>query len=159
MDIGKNKKAQVEFISANPTGPLTVGNARGGPFGDALANVLQRAGFRVEKAYYINDYGMQILALGHSVLKDDEAKYKGKYIDELAKRIKEKDPFKVGQKAAKIIIDEMIKKTTDRMGINYDEWFSENILHESGEVDKVLKVLEQKDLTYKKRGSGLVQKF
>lgn len=153
LDIGKNKKVQVEFISANPTGPLTVGNARGGPFGDTLANVLEKAGFKVEKAYYINDYGMQILALGHSVLKDKEAKYKGKYIDELAKRIKEKDPSKVGQKAAKIIIDEMIKKTTDRLGINYDEWFSESTLHQSGEVDKVLKILEKKDLIYKKEGA------
>ncbi len=143
LNIGKGKKVQVEFISANPTGPLTVGNARGGPFGDVLGNVLKKAGFKVEKAYYINDYGMQILALGHSILKDSEAKYKGKYIDELAKRIKEKEAYKAGKLAAKIVIDEMIKKTTDRMGINYDEWFPENTLHESGQVNKVLKILEQ----------------
>ena len=153
LTIGKNKKVQVEFISANPTGPLTVGNTRGGPFGDVLANVLRKAGFRVEKAYYINDYGMQILALGHSVLKDKEAKYKGDYIDELRKRIKEKDAYKTGQKAAKIIINEMIKKTTDRMGIKYDEWFSESTLHRSGKVDKVLKILEKKDLIYEKEGA------
>ncbi len=153
LNIGKSKKVQVEFISANPTGPLTVGNARGGPFGDALANVLEKAGFKVEKAYYINDYGMQILALGHSVLKDSEAKYKGKYIDELRKRIKEKDPFRAGQKAAKIIVDEFIKKTTDRLGINYDEWFSESSLHQRGQIDKALKVLEKKDLIYKKEGA------
>ena len=83
LKIGKNKKIQVEFISANPTGPLTVGNARGGPLGDVLGNVFKKAGFRVEKAYYINDYGMQILTLGHSALKDSEAKYKGAYIDDL----------------------------------------------------------------------------
>ncbi len=150
LNIGKGKKVQVEFISANPTGPLTVGNARGGPFGDVLGNVLEKVGFKVEKAYYINDYGMQILALGHSILEDKEAKYKGKYIDELAKRIKEKEPHKAGERAGKIIIDEMIKKTTDRMGINYDEWFSEKTLHESGQVDKVLKILEQKNLIYQK---------
>ncbi len=150
LNIGKGKKVQVEFISANPTGPLTVGNARGGPFGDVLGNVVKKAGFKVEKAYYINDCGMQILSLGHSVLKDSEAKYKGEYIDKLAERIKEKEPYKAGNLAAKIIIDEMIKKTTDRMGINYDEWFSENTLHESGEVDKVLKILEQKNLIYQK---------
>jgi len=150
LNIGKGKKVQIEFISANPTGPLTVGNARGGPFGDVLGNVLKKAGFKIEKAYYINDYGMQILALGHSILKDSEAKYKGKYIDELAKRIKEKESYKVGESAAKIIIDEMIKKTSDRMGIKYDEWFSENTLHESGQVDKVLKILEQKNLIYQK---------
>jgi len=150
LNIGKGKKVQVEFISANPTGPLTVGNARGGPFGDVLGNVLKKAGFKVEKAYYINDYGMQILALGHSILKDKEAEYKGKYIDELAKRVKEKEPYKAGERAGKIIIDEMIKKTTDRMGINYDEWFSESTLHESGQVNKVLKILEQKNLIYQK---------
>ena len=124
LNIGRNKKVQVEFISANPTGPLTVGNARGGPFGDVLGNILKKAGFKVEKAYYINDYGMQILTLGHSVLKDKEAKYQGDYIDYLHEKNKEKDPYKTGEKAAKVIIEEMIKKTTKRMGINYDEWFS-----------------------------------
>ncbi len=153
LDIGKNKKIQVEFISANPTGPLTVGNARSGPFGDVLGNVLKKAGFKVEKAYYINDYGNQILALGHSVLKDKEAKYKGKYIDYLHKKIKEKDPYKAGQKAAKIIVDEMLKKTTEKMGIKFDEWFSENTLYESGEVDKVLNFLKKKKLIYQKEGA------
>ena len=91
LDLGKGKKVQVEFISANPTGPLTVGNARGGPMGDVLANILKKDGFRVEKAYYVNDAGQQIIALGHSVLKDKEAKYQGKYIDDLNKKIKGKD--------------------------------------------------------------------
>jgi len=151
--VGKNRKVQVEFISANPTGPLTVGNARGGPFGDVLSRVLEKAGFKVEKAYYINDYGMQILTLGHSVLKDKEAKYQGDYIDYLNKKIKEKNPYKTGEIAAKIIIKEMIKKTTDKMGIKYNEWFSENSLHKSGEVDKALKILEKKGLIYKKAGA------
>ncbi len=153
LDIGKNKKLQVEFISANPTGPLTVGNARGGPFGDVLANVLKKAGYKVEKAYYINDYGNQILALGHSVLKDKSAKYKGKYIDDLRKKIKDKNPQKVGQKAAKIIIKEIIKKTTKKMGIRLDEWFLESRLYNSGEVDRVLKLLKKKKLIYKKDGA------
>jgi len=150
LKIGKGKKVQVEFISANPTGPLTVGNARGGPFGDVLGNILGKAGFKVEKAYYINDYGMQILALGHSILKDKEAKYKGIYIDEICKRIKEKEAYKAGERAAKIIINEMIKKTTDRMGIKYNEWFSEMTLHQNGEINKVLKILERKNLIYQK---------
>ena len=153
LNLGKNKKVQVEFISANPTGPLTVGNARGGPFGDVLGNILEKAGFKVEKAYYINDYGMQILALGHSVLKDREAQYKGDYIDYLNKKIKEKDPYRAGEMAAKIIIKEMIKKTTERMGIKYDEWLSETALHQSSQVDKVLKFLEKKDLVYEKEGA------
>jgi arginyl-tRNA synthetase len=153
LDIGGNKKVQVEFISANPTGPLTVGNARGGPFGDVLGNVLKKAGFKVEKAYYINDYGMQVLTLGHSVLKDSEAKYKGDYIDYLNKKIREENPYKAGEQAAKIIIDEMIKKTTDKMGIKYDEWISETSFHKSGAVDKVLEILKKKDLIYEKEGA------
>ncbi len=152
LKIGKNKKVQVEFISANPTGPLTVGNARGGPFGDVLANVLKKAGFKTEKAYYINNHGMQILALGHSVLKDKEAKYKGDYIDDLNKKIKEKDPYKAGEKAAKMII-EMIEKTTDKMGIKYNEWFLEDTLYKSGQVEDVLKILKKKELIYKKEGA------
>ncbi len=148
-----HEKIQVEFISANPTGPLTVGNARGGPFGDTLANVLKMAGFEAEKAYYINDWGNQILILGHSVLKDAEAQYSGKYIDYLNKKIKEKDQFKAGQKAAKIIIEEMIKKTVEKMGIKFDEWFSETTLHESGKVKNVLDILEKKNLVYEKDGA------
>jgi len=179
LKIGKNKKVQVEFISANPTGPLTIGNSRGGPFGDVLGNVLKMAGFKVEKAYYINDYGMQILALGHSVLKDSQAKYKGDYIDYLNKKVKpafsarDKDPYKVGMKAAKIIVEEMIKKTTNRMKIKYDEWFSETSLHKpsfrvakakvkkriysfrqtTNQVDKVLETLKKKGLIYEKDGA------
>lgn len=153
LKIGKGKKIQVEFVSANPTGPLTVGNARGGPFGDVLSNVLKKSGFETERAYYINNYGMQILTLGHSVLKDKEAKYKGKYIDYLNKKIKNKDPYKAGEIAAKIIIKEMIKKTIHRMGIKYDEWISETKLHNSGDVDKVLDILKKKDLIYEKEGA------
>lgn len=160
LKIGKNKKIQIEFISANPTGPLTVGNARGGFFGDTLANVLQKAGFRVERAYYINDYGRQILTLGHSVLKDKEAQYKGDYIDYLHKKIKsssliskKEDPYKVGEVAAKIIIKEMIKKTIERMGIKYDEWISETWLHQQSFVKKILEILRKKNLLYEKEGA------
>jgi len=153
LKIGKNKKVQVEFISANPTGPVTVGNARGGPFGDTLGNVLKKAGFRVEKAFYINDYGMQILVLGHSVLKDEKAEWGGRYIDDLHKRIKIKDPYKVGRAAAKIILEEMVKKTIEKMGIKYDEWFLENKLHQGGEIDKVLEFLREKGLIYEKEGA------
>lgn len=152
LKIGKNKKIQVEFISANPTGPLTVGNARGGPFGDVLGNVFKKAGFKVEKAYYINDYGMQILTLGHSVLKDSEAKYHGAYIDDLSKKIKIKDPYKAGEKAAEIIVT-MIKKTSKRMEIKYDEWISEKKIHKSGAVDGALEFLKKKNLVYEKEGA------
>jgi len=154
LDLGKDKKVQVEFISANPTGPLTVGNARGGPFGDVLANVLKKAGFQVEKAFYVNDAGQQIIALGHSILKDKEAKYKGKYIDDLSNKIKEKDPHKAGQIAAKYIIKDLIQKTTDKLGIKYDEWIFESDLYQSKRVDKVLNFLKKKDLIYQKEGAA-----
>ena len=153
LDVGKNKKVQVEFVSANPTGPLTVANARGGPFGDVLANIFKKAGFQTEKAFYVNDYGMQVLALGHSVLKDKEAKYQSDYINELAKKIKEKDPYKAGQLAAKYIVKDFIQKTTDKMGIKYDEWVFESDLHQSGQVDKILKFLKEKGLIYSKDGA------
>ena len=153
LDVGKNKKVQVEFVSANPTGPLTVANARGGPFGDVLANIFKKAGFQTEKAFYVNDYGMQVLALGHSVLKDKEVKYQGDYIDDLSKKIKEKDPYKAGQLAAKYIVKDFIQKTTDKLGIKYDEWVFESDLHQSGRVDKILKFLKEKGLIYSKDGA------
>lgn len=164
LDIGQNKKVQVEFISANPTGPLTVANARGGPYGDVLANLLQKAGFQTAKAYYVNDAGQQILSLGHSILKDKEAEYQGEYIDELAKTLRKvrglnfnnpdkKDIFKIGQAAAKRIVKDLIQKTTDRLGIKYDEWIFESDLDQSGRIDEVLKYLTEKGLIEEKEGA------
>lgn len=154
LEIGKGKSIQVEFLSANPTGPLTIGNARGGPFGDTLANVLKKAGYLVEKAYYINDYGNQINVLGHSVLKDDQAKYRGEYIDFLHERIgKESDAYKIGKWAAYIILKEMIKSTVEKLNIHYDEWFSETWLYDNKRVEKVLSFLEKKGFTYEKDGA------
>lgn len=151
--LGKGKSVQIEFISANPTGPLTLANARGGFYGDTLANVLASAGFRVERAYYVNDHGNQILALGHSVLQDDQAVYKGEYIDKLHSRVKLKDPYKAGEKAASIILKEMIKKTIKRMGISYDDWALESALHKSFKVDKALSLLKTKGETYEQDGA------
>jgi len=93
---------------------------------------------------------MQILTLGHSVLKDKEAKYKGDYINYLNKKIKEKDPYKAGEKAAKIITKEMIKKTTDRLGIKYNEWISETKLHKLSFINKILEILKKNNLIYQK---------
>lgn len=148
--FGKKARIQVEFVSANPTGPLTVGNARGGPFGDCLANVLKKAGFAVQKEYYINNCGNQIVALGHSILKDELAEYKGEYIDELNKMNREKDPEKAGKVAANIIIKQYIKKTTDKLGIRYDKWFSEEELHKSKKIKKIINLLTEKGHTYLK---------
>jgi len=161
LDIGKNKKAQVEFISANPTGPLTIANARGGPIGDILANVLKKAGYKTEKEFYVNDSGNQILSLGNSILGKKEGEYKGSYINKLKKRISAKggstsdgkDPYKTGQKTAKIIVDEIIKKTTNNLGIKYDKWFFESDLIKSGKIKKILEILKKKKLIYEKEGA------
>lgn len=150
LNLGKNQKINVEFISANPTGPLTLGNARGGFWGDVLANVLLKAGFKVEKVYYVNDYGNQIMTLGHSVLKDGEAKYQGDYIDWLNKEIKEKDVYMAGEKAAKLILEKLIKKTVKRMGIKFDVWIFENWLCKTGRVKKAMAILKKKDFLYEK---------
>lgn len=154
LQIGKNQKVNIEFISANPTGPLTLGNGRGGFWGDCLANVLAKAGFKVSREYYINDRGSQIEKLGHSILGDNLAVYKGKYIDELRKRLKptliNNSAQRVGQEAAKIILQEMIKPAVKQMGIKFDAWVSEKKLHEKKEVERILNLLKDKKLTYKK---------
>lgn len=152
LGINKGMKIQIEFISANPTGPLTVANTRGGFTGDVLSNVLKKTGAKVQKSYYINDYGNQVLSLGHSVLKDELAQYVGEYIDELNQKNKLKDPYKVGVWATKILIKD-IQKTVSRMGITFDQWFLESSLHESGIVDKALNILKKNDFLYEKEGA------
>jgi len=150
IDISEKKKIQVEFISANPTGPLTLGNGRGGFYGDVLANVLKKAGHDVEKEYYINDIGEQVKKLGHSVIGDEQAVYKGDYIKELRKRIKGEDAEKVGEEAGNLILKEYIKKTVKKMGIDFNVWFSEKSLHNNKEIKNVLKWLQDNDLIYEK---------
>ncbi|MFA4818087.1 MAG: arginine--tRNA ligase [Parcubacteria group bacterium] len=151
--IGNGEKIHLDFVSANPTGPVHLGNGRGGPSGNSLANVLVKNGYEVWREYYINDYGNQIKVLGHSILKDSEAQYSGGYVDELKERIKLEDPFEVGQEAAKIIIEEIIKPSMERLGIYFDKYFSEKSLHDSGEVDKIFKDFRSRDLIYEKDGA------
>ncbi len=158
-EVGVGQKVQVEFISANPTGPLTLGNGRGGFYGDVLANVLQKAGFDVKREYYINDVGEQIKKLYHSVKKDDLAEYKGKYIDDpvfskLLGMTGVDEISTVGRAAAEIIVETMIKPTVEKkMKIKFDNWFSEAILYEKGKVDKILDLLKEKNLAYEKDGA------
>ena len=151
--IGGNKKINVEFISANPTGPLTLGNGRGGFGGDVLSNVLERAGCKVAREYYINDTGSQINKLGHSVIGDAEAVYKGEYIDKLRKEVRGKMPEEIGKKAAKIILEKMIKPSVKKMGIKFDKWFSETTLYKDKEVDEAIDELKEKGFTYESEGA------
>ena len=153
LKIGKRQKVNIEFVSANPTGPLTLGNGRGGFCGDVLANVLSTAGFNTEREYYINDTGEQVRKLGHSVLGDKEAVYRGKYIEDLNKRVEGKNAQEIGEKAAKIILKEMIKPTIKKMGIEFDTWFSEKNLYRKKETKKILDFLRKKGLLYEKEGA------
>jgi arginyl-tRNA synthetase len=159
------RRVNVEFISANPTGPLTLGNGRGGFCGDVLASVLEKAGHQVEREYYVNDTGEQVRKLGHSVLGDAEAVYKGPYIEDLRLKLKSSstqvfDPevsdrrvSEIGEKAAGMILEEMIKPSVEKMGIKFDTWFSEKKLHDKGEVKKALEFLKEKNLAYEKEGA------
>ena len=156
LKIGKGQRVNVEFISANPTGPLTVGNSRGGIIGDVLSNVLTKAGWKVTREYYFNDAGGQIDVLGHSVLKDEQAEYKGAYIDELHNKLGRRggdEAREIGKKAAKILIGE-IKKTTKRIGIKFDVWTAEGRdLRDKGKVEKIISWMKKKGLSYEKDGA------
>lgn len=152
-DLGKETRVLVEYVSANPTGPLTLANARGAFVGETIARVLELYGCTVMREYYVNDRGGQIAMLGHSVLKDDQAQYRGEYIDTLAKRIKEKDPVKVGEKASAIVMEEMIKPMLKKVGIDFHQFFSEESLYQTGVYKKSLELLKAKGYTYTADGA------
>jgi arginyl-tRNA synthetase len=154
------QKIQVEFLSANPTGPIHIGNGRGGFFGDVLSKVLELNGHEVVREYFVNDAGGQIVTLGHSVLKDAEAVYKGDYIDDLNLRLaksdlQDKDDARaVGEWSAKIMVEDSLKKTAESAGIKFDVWFSEKEnLHDSGKITEVIEKLKQNDFLYFAEGA------
>lgn len=154
-EIGKGIKINNEFISANPTGPLTVGNGRGGFYGDSIGRVCKKAGFEIINEYYVNDAGEQVIKLGHSVLKDSEAVYAGEYIDGLNKQFGNiSDAKEAGEKSAKIVIDEIIKRAaSEKMQINFDVWMSEKSLYDDGYVDKAIEFLKNKNLIKEEDGA------
>ena len=152
--IGQGIKVNNEFISANPTGPLHLGNGRGGFYGDVLSKILKKCGYEVINEYYVNDGGGQILKLGHSVLKDSEAVYAGDYIDELNAKFGRLSLGEAGQKAVGDILENIIQPTVEeKMKINFDVWFSEKSLYDSDLVDKALEILKGKNVTYEKDGA------
>ncbi|MFH0834660.1 MAG: arginine--tRNA ligase, partial [Patescibacteria group bacterium] len=150
---GKGQKVLLEFISANPTGPLTIANGRGGFGGDVLARVLERAGFDVAREFYINDAGNQIVTLGKSILaaagkipKEDEF-YAGEYIRELAEKYPDKisaDPKKTGEAFLAILLEKEIRPAVAKMGVEFDNWFSEKKLHDEKLIEKNLKKFSAK---------------
>jgi arginyl-tRNA synthetase len=165
LNLGKGKKASVEFVSANPTGPLHIGNARGGPLGDSIANVLEKAGFGVTREYLHNDVGGQVEKLGESIyfelhpdqkMKDYEIQYQGSYVKELAEEVKEvlgeedlsQEQFieKAGKIAVEILLSEILKDC-ENMGIKFNIVRKESDLRrEVPEVlAKIKNSLKQKD--------------
>jgi len=165
-DLGAGQKVQVEFVSANPTGPLHIGHGRGAALGDALANLLCATGYRVVREYYINDVGNQILTLGKSlyfrlrelrgeVIEFPEDGYQGGYMKELAGNYlaqgkavppappHEDDLLELGRYAGDAILKE-IKKDLNDFGVHFDNWFSETDLFRQGLVDESLRLLKER---------------
>lgn len=147
----KKEKINIEFVSANPTGPLTMANGRGGFYGDVLANTLEKAGYKVTREYYINDAGNQVRLLYESILvaegktPEKEEYYKGEYIKDLV--------GKSSEKAVDILMGG-IKKSLAKAGIRFDKWFSEKKqLREKNELKKTLYFLEKKGLLEKRDGA------
>jgi len=177
IDVGHGEKVMVEFVSANPTGPMTIGNARGGVLGDTLSSVLKKAGYNVWREFYVNDAGNQVDLFGRSIearylqilhgedqIEFPENGYYGDDIKALAKLIYEKDGDKYDAMAPedrrRAFIDfglpyniALMKKHLERYRIRFDKWFMESSLHESGYVAETVKLLEDSGLTYEKDGA------
>ncbi len=169
---GKGVKTQVEFVSANPTGPLTVGHGRNGVFGDTVANLLDWTGHDVTREYYFNNAGRQMRILGDSVrlryleylgeqvtFPDDY--YQGDYIREIAKRLyeeygdglRDEDPEGIFKERAEAEIFADIKQTCARLGIHFDVFFNENSLYETGKVEEVIAELRERGYAYDAEGA------
>ena len=176
-DDGKGQKVMVEFVSANPTGPMHMGNARGGVLGDTLANVLARDGYDTWKEFYVNDAGNQIhkfavsinarymqLIVGQENFPFPEEGYHGEDIKELAKAIydahgegwkdlpEEERLDRMAQYGLKVNIPKM-QEDLKKYGIVYDQWFFESELHASGYVAETVQLLGGKGWTYEKDGA------
>ncbi|NLH02229.1 MAG: arginine--tRNA ligase, partial [Clostridiales bacterium] len=176
-DEGKGEKVMVEFVSANPTGPMTIGNARGGVLGDALASVMEKAGYDVWREFYVNDAGNQVDLFGKSIearylqiVKGEEAVefpengYHGDDIKELARLIYERNGDRYvdlsSEERCRAFVEfglphniALMKKHLERYRIEFDEWFLESSLHKSGYVEETIKLLEDSGLTYEKDGA------
>lgn len=166
------KKYQVEFVSANPTGPLTVGHGRNAVLGDTIARLFEWIGAEVEREYYFNNAGRQMRVLGlsvaaryHQILGQNvelpEGGYEGEYIRDIAQNLVDEfgdeflnksDDIIFKETAEKVIFDD-ISRTLERMNIKMDTHFNENDLYENGSIDQVLGRLREKDLIYDEDGA------
>ena len=173
--MGEGRRVQVEFVSANPTGPLHVGHGRGAAVGDTVANLLRFCGYAVEKEYYINDSGRQIRTLGLSVFLryrellgqsvDFPAEcYQGEYIRDLAIKVHKQQQAALLERpdedavafCARLAADTILAGIRDDLaefGITYDCWFSEQSLYDEGRVEAVLERFAQTGVVYQKDGA------
>ncbi len=175
LNLGQGKKIQVEFVSSNPTGPLHVGHGRGAAVGDSVANILRCCGYDVQKEYYINDSGRQINTLGQSVylrykellgetIQFPPECYQGDYIRDYAKDILDREGKSLldqveaqsilfcARFAAKRIISEIRKDLLD-FGVEFDNWFSEQSLYDTGKVSAVVEAFKDRHIIYEKEGA------
>lgn len=176
-DYGKGKRINVEFVSANPTGPMHMGNARGGALGDCLAAVLDRAGYEVSREFYINDAGNQIDKFALSLDVRYQQIYKGEDAVELPEDSYHGEDIKVRAqefadvngdkyinadetKRRKALVDFALPKNIQAMKdnltkyrIEYDTWFHESVLHNDGELADTIELMKEKGLTYEKDGA------
>lgn len=177
IDVGGGQKVMVEFVSANPTGPLHMGNARGGALGDCIASVLERAGYDVTREFYVNDAGNQIEKFGASLearylqlIKGEDAVefpedgYHGEDIIEHMKNYIEEHGDKLidvdSSERRKVLVEyalpkniERIRKALEEYGVKFDVWFSEQSLYDSGEIEETLEYLKEKGYTKEEQGA------
>lgn len=172
LSIGSNEFINLEFVSANPTGYLHIGHGRGAAYGDSLARVLKKAGYRVSTEHYVNDAGKQIVNLTHSIyerykelfgfeIKLEDGYYHGKEIIEIAKIIKkdkgsyflENDWLEYFRSFGLEYLLAGLKKDLKDFNVVFDTWFSEKSLYDNNDVDKTLKYLIDKGYTYELDGA------
>jgi arginyl-tRNA synthetase len=175
MNIGNGQSIQIEFVSANPTGPLHLGHGRGAAVGAALSNLLEKAGYSVEREFYINDAGRQVWLLGESVFARycetfgvdypfPEEGYRGEYIKEIANELKEEVAEEYINRrydeVAEFFIDygvnrmlQWIRRDLEEFGVFFDRWQSEKTLYNEGIVQKCHEELRKKGYLYDKDGA------
>jgi arginyl-tRNA synthetase len=156
---GTPEKVLVEFVSANPTGPVHVGTGRHAAYGDSLVRLLEAAGHQVQREYYVNDAGSQIARFAESIAarmageEPPEDGYAGAYVTEIAERVAAEgidpsDREALEARGVELVLEE-VRRTLERFGVRHENFFSERGLYDKGEVDEVLAELEQRGHTYR----------
>ncbi|MCX7917586.1 MAG: arginine--tRNA ligase [bacterium] len=164
-DIGNGKKVLIEFVSANPTGPLTIAHGRQAAFGEALSRILKFSNFKVVNEYYINDAGKQMELLGESLkaryyqlkgkaIEIPQEGYHGEYLVDIAKKIQDiKDDLEFFKEFGYNEILKDIKEDLEKFGVFFNNWVRESDFIKNNDVEKIVKFLKEKGLIYQKDGS------